>query len=59
MVSPLLCVCLQDYLGAAIVLTVAVTSIWCGRPAGGEVGLGLTYALLVGFPSSSVSPNPV
>ncbi|CAN9508515.1 unnamed protein product [Ophioblennius macclurei] len=39
-----------DYLGAVIVLTVAGTSIWgltCGLPAGGLVGLGLTYALTV------------
>uniref|UniRef100_A0A3Q2T544 ATP-binding cassette, sub-family C (CFTR/MRP), member 9 n=1 Tax=Fundulus heteroclitus TaxID=8078 RepID=A0A3Q2T544_FUNHE len=36
-----------DYLGAAIVLTVAVASIWSGRPAGGLVGLGLTYALTI------------
>ncbi|MEQ2228423.1 ATP-binding cassette, sub-C (CFTR MRP), member 9, partial [Ilyodon furcidens] len=36
-----------DYLGAVIVLTVAVASIWAGRPAGGLVGLGLTYALTI------------
>ncbi|XP_028304429.1 ATP-binding cassette sub-family C member 9 isoform X1 [Gouania willdenowi] len=39
-----------DYLGAVIVLTAAGTSIWgCtyGCPAGGLVGLGLTYALTV------------
>ncbi|XP_054876686.1 ATP-binding cassette sub-family C member 9 isoform X2 [Poeciliopsis prolifica] len=36
-----------DYLGAVIVLTVAVASIWSGRPGGGLVGLGLTYALTI------------
>ncbi|XP_062300094.1 ATP-binding cassette sub-family C member 9 isoform X2 [Scomber scombrus] len=38
-----------DYLGAVIVLTAAVTSIWSSQylPAGGLVGLGLTYALTV------------
>uniref|UniRef100_A0A3B5ARC3 ATP binding cassette subfamily C member 9 n=1 Tax=Stegastes partitus TaxID=144197 RepID=A0A3B5ARC3_9TELE len=39
-----------DYLGAVIVLTAAGTSIWSlryGLPAGGLVGLGLTYALTV------------
>ncbi|CAG5927304.1 unnamed protein product [Menidia menidia] len=39
-----------DYLGAVIVLTAAVASIWSSRyglPAGGLVGLGLTYALTV------------
>ncbi|XP_047431164.1 ATP-binding cassette sub-family C member 9 isoform X1 [Mugil cephalus] len=39
-----------DYLGAVIVLTAAGASIWSLRynnPAGGLVGLGLTYALTV------------
>ncbi|XP_071374324.1 ATP-binding cassette sub-family C member 9 isoform X1 [Centroberyx affinis] len=39
-----------DYLGAVIVLTAAVSSIWSlryGLPSGGLVGLGLTYALTV------------
>ncbi|KAM3859189.1 ATP-binding cassette sub-family C member 9 [Diretmus argenteus] len=39
-----------DYLGAVIVLTAAVASIWSFRydlPSGGLVGLGLTYALTV------------
>uniref|UniRef100_A0A3B3E1M0 ATP-binding cassette, sub-family C (CFTR/MRP), member 9 n=1 Tax=Oryzias melastigma TaxID=30732 RepID=A0A3B3E1M0_ORYME len=39
-----------DYLGAVIVLTAATASIWSsqyGLPAGGLVGLGLTYALTV------------
>ncbi|MEQ2296320.1 ATP-binding cassette, sub-C (CFTR MRP), member 9, partial [Ameca splendens] len=36
-----------DYLGAVIVLTVAVASIWAGRPGGGLVGLSLTYALTI------------
>lgn len=39
-----------DYLGAVIVLTAAITSIWSsekGVPSGGLVGLGLTYALTV------------
>ncbi|XP_041833390.1 ATP-binding cassette sub-family C member 9 isoform X2 [Melanotaenia boesemani] len=39
-----------DYLGAVIVLTAAVASIWSlryGLPAGGLVGLGLTYALTI------------
>ncbi|XP_016517874.1 ATP-binding cassette sub-family C member 9 isoform X2 [Poecilia formosa] len=37
-----------DYLGAVIVLTVAVASIWtCQNDAKGLVGLGLTYALTI------------
>ncbi|XP_068162592.1 ATP-binding cassette sub-family C member 9 [Antennarius striatus] len=39
-----------DYLGAVIVLTAAGASIWSlhyGLPSGGQVGLGLTYALTV------------
>uniref|UniRef100_A0A3P9NNP0 ATP-binding cassette, sub-family C (CFTR/MRP), member 9 n=1 Tax=Poecilia reticulata TaxID=8081 RepID=A0A3P9NNP0_POERE len=37
-----------DYLGAVIVLTVAVASIWtCRDDAKGLVGLGLTYALTI------------
>ncbi|KAM4711640.1 ATP-binding cassette sub-family C member 9 isoform 2-T2 [Anableps anableps] len=36
-----------DYLGAVIVLTVAVASIWSEKHAGGLVGLGLTYALTI------------
>lgn len=40
------CLSLQDYLGACIVLTAAVTSITEG-PHSGFVGLGLLYALTV------------
>ncbi|XP_062338764.1 ATP-binding cassette sub-family C member 9 isoform X1 [Osmerus eperlanus] len=39
-----------DYLGAVIVLTAAIASIWSfdySIPSGGLVGLGLTYALTV------------
>lgn len=41
-----LCLSFQDYLGACIVLTAAVTSITEG-PHSGFVGLGLLYALTV------------
>lgn len=44
--SPSLSPSFQDYLGACIVLTAAVTSITEG-PNSGFVGLGLLYALTV------------
>lgn len=41
------CVCVQDYLGAVIVLSAAGAAIWTKTCSLGLAGLGLTYALTV------------